>query len=525
MGAPAARAARADAVALIVPAALLLGAALRFRAYLADRSLWLDEAFLAVNILRRGWVGILRSLDFNQGAAPGFLLAEKTAAAVGRSELSLRMPPFLLGLSALVLIVPVARRTCSRQAVPIACLLTALAPSLVYYSTELKQYSGDVAASLLVIWAALAVRPRPTGRRATAAAMGGVLAILMSQAAVLTAAGVGALLVLVELVERRRLRLAVVAPVAAWAVAALVVVVHSVETTSHVLKSYSGSASFADVAAGAGEGRAHALSLLPTSIGADLGLPSSGLGFHTLTLFIGAIAAVGFLALLRTRAVAALVLAMPIAVVFVTSAFGQYPLSGRTTLFLVPSAALLVAEGVPACSSVLPRAFGLLLGAALVAVALVYPVRTDARTLVHPTHREEVRPLLDRLAAQKRPGDRLFVVYSAQYAVAYYADCGCVRLPSWPLHTRLGGSDQWAPALEVRPGVAVQRYRDDDEEAYLRAIRGLPGGRTWVVLSHVGSSVEHAFLYGRLLDAFGQRGTRLATIRAPGALAVLYNLD
>ena len=517
--------ARADAVSVAVGVVLVGGALLRIRAYATNRSLWLDESFLALNLIRRGWSAMVGQLDFNQGAAPGFLLLEKGAATLGRSELTLRALPLLLGLATLVLIVPVASRVCSRTAVPLACALTAFSPSLIYYSSELKQYSGDVTAFLLLVWIGLRVHDGVSRRDAALAALTGALAILISQPAVFVAAGIGAVLLAADLVQRRRLRPATAAIVGVWAVAAGAVLVHALHSSAGVLRSYTGSPSLG----GSGGGShttsiMHSISVLPTSVAADLGLPTTGLEIKLITYVVGAIGIVGLLALLRRRPWPTLLVATPIVVTIGASLFGHYPISGRTVLFVVPAAALFFAEGVILWAKTLPWKLGAVLGLGLVVLALEGGVRADARTAMHPTHREEVRSVLRSVAKVKRPGDRLFVTYPAQYALAYYGACHCAGVTRWRLTAAPGGPSQWSPALRSGANVEIQPYLGGNEDAYLKALRQLPPGRTWVLLSHVADAREKAFVYGRLLAELDKRGPRLASVRAPGALAVLYDL-
>ncbi len=513
-------------VSVAVGVVLVGGALLRIRAYATNRSLWLDESFLALNLIRRGWSTILGQLDFNQGAAPGFLLLEKGAATIGTSELTLRALPLLLGLATLVLIAPVARRVCSRTAIPLACGLTAFSPSLIYYSSELKQYSGDVTAFLLLVWVGLRVRDGVSRREAAVAAATGALAIVISQPAVFVAAGIGAVLLAADLVQWRRLRPGTAAVVGVWAVAAGAVLFHALHSSAGVLRSYTGSPSLGGSGGSGSNGSSimHSISKLPTSVAADLGLPTSGLEIRLITYVVGAIGIVGVLALIRRRPWPTLLVATPIVVTIGASVFGHYPISGRTVLFVVPAAALFVAEGVLLCAKRLPWKLGVVLGLGLVVLALEGGVRADARTAMHPTHREEVRSVLRSVAKLKHPGDRLFVTYPAQYALAYYGACHCAGVTPWRLTDAPGGTSQWAPALRSGSKVEIQPYLGRDENAYLKALRELPAGRTWVLLSHVADAREKAFLYGRVLAELDKRGPRLTSVRAPGALAVLYDL-
>ena len=63
-------------------ALLVLGVTLRVRQYLFDRSLWLDECLLALNIIRRSPSALLQPLDFHQQAPVGFLLLERLSVSL-----------------------------------------------------------------------------------------------------------------------------------------------------------------------------------------------------------------------------------------------------------------------------------------------------------------------------------------------------------------------------------------------------------------------------------------------------------
>src|SRR6266702_8275167 len=56
-----------------------LGTLLRVSQYFANRSLWHDEALLALNLVDRPLSHAARPLDFGQAAPVGFLLAEGIA--------------------------------------------------------------------------------------------------------------------------------------------------------------------------------------------------------------------------------------------------------------------------------------------------------------------------------------------------------------------------------------------------------------------------------------------------------------
>jgi hypothetical protein len=56
---------------------IALGIILRLREYIANRSLWVDEALLALNIIKRPFLELLKPLSDSQHAPIGFLWLER----------------------------------------------------------------------------------------------------------------------------------------------------------------------------------------------------------------------------------------------------------------------------------------------------------------------------------------------------------------------------------------------------------------------------------------------------------------
>ena len=84
------------------PLLLALGAGLRIGLFLGNRSLWIDEARLALNILHKGPRELLGPLEAGQAAPPGFLLLVKASEQIfGGGEPALRLVPLLWGLASL----------------------------------------------------------------------------------------------------------------------------------------------------------------------------------------------------------------------------------------------------------------------------------------------------------------------------------------------------------------------------------------------------------------------------------------
>ncbi|HVX11462.1 MAG TPA: glycosyltransferase 87 family protein [Pirellulales bacterium] len=134
---------------------VVIGLILRIYHYLRNPSLWHDEAALVVNVLEKGFVELLGPLRFSEAAPPLFLWLEKSVVlALGESMFALRLWPLVASCAALVLFVPIARRTLAPAAVPWAVLLFAVSDRLLWHACEAKQYSIEVfvAVSLLATW-------------------------------------------------------------------------------------------------------------------------------------------------------------------------------------------------------------------------------------------------------------------------------------------------------------------------------------------------------------------------------------
>src|SRR5258706_3723570 len=180
---------------------LLVGFVLRIRQYLTGRSLWIDEAMLALNIVNRDFAGLFKPLDYDQGTPLGFLLVEKFFnILLGKSEFVLRLFPLMMGLAALWLFYLLLKRTTSGTGLLLALALFALNPRLVYYSSEVKQYIVDVAVTIgLLLMTERLFDEHPSKKYFIRFTLVGLLALWFSHPALFVLAGIGLTLVLVYL--------------------------------------------------------------------------------------------------------------------------------------------------------------------------------------------------------------------------------------------------------------------------------------------------------------------------------------
>ena len=195
------RASRLEAVA--AAALCVIGAVLRIVAYAQHRSLWYDEAALALNVVNRGFLGLLAPLDNLQTAPPLFLWAERLAVvAFGPNEWSLRAVPLVTGIAVAPLMWRVARRLLPAPIALLGVALVALSPTLVRYSAEAKPYVVDAFVTLVLLDRALAATEPDASRRIWwSLAISGVVALTALTPAVFVLAGVVAYVVVKTVVS------------------------------------------------------------------------------------------------------------------------------------------------------------------------------------------------------------------------------------------------------------------------------------------------------------------------------------
>jgi hypothetical protein len=142
----------ADRLTRITWALIGLGLLIRTIRYLLNFPLWPDETYLAHNYLDRGYVDLLRALDYEQVAPLLYLWVQKSVVSIfGFSEYSLRLYAYLGSIASLFLFRHLAGRLLMGTAQLLAIGTFAVAYPLVRYAAEAKPYGSDMLATLLLL--------------------------------------------------------------------------------------------------------------------------------------------------------------------------------------------------------------------------------------------------------------------------------------------------------------------------------------------------------------------------------------
>ncbi len=165
---------------------LLIGAGLRLYQYLMGRSLWEDEAHIALNFIKFGHLGLMSPLENFQTAPILFLWIVETFCDVfGSGEMSLRAFPLLVSIAALPLMYYMTKDLTKSSLTAItAFIIFTFNITLIYFSSEIKPYTVDVSAYIFILYLLLSSHPYVVRKRTLLLAVVGAVAIVCSNASV-----------------------------------------------------------------------------------------------------------------------------------------------------------------------------------------------------------------------------------------------------------------------------------------------------------------------------------------------------
>lgn len=484
------------------------GIIVRLAQYFSKRSLWHDEAGLALNILNRSYLELLGTLDNNQSAPPLFLWIEKLFIQIfGINELSLRLFPLLAGIISIFLFYTFARRFVYGITVPLAI---ALFPSLkytVYYAGEVKPYDVDLTVALLLFL---------------------ILAPLCKQ----------------YLNVRKNIILGVLGVIAIWLSYPSVFVLTGVElwgwfnTPPRKLKSVFFNRSIVYCFWSIGFTSLYFLVIKKTLDNPGLveswatRYPDSFLDFVWLFDAFGRFfyRPLGFLGWSDGIAIFAfccgcislyyrdksslILLNMPLTIALLAGYCYQYPFRERLVHFLTPFAIAIVAEGIVFLIVGLNQNYQFIkiLGVIVLCTLVIPPMVRSSQQVLNPQlflfH--HVRPVIQYVREKWHPGDRLFVFPSAHAQFTYYNSIDPFHPEDYIFSQYNLPNQKNAAKLSSLVSETFQNEVSQLQEKE----------RVWFLLSARSLIIQNA-----LLMELKQMGRQLDVYQQPDALGCLYNLN
>lgn len=479
---------------------ICFGVILRLAQYLYNRSLWVDEASLSLNIVNRSFSELLlKPLDPFQVAPLGFLTVEKIITfTFGNSEYALRLFPLLAGIISLFLFYKVAKRLIGLRAIPIALGLFAISGPLIYYSSEVKQYSSDVTIALLIysITFYICNLEKLTAWRAVLFGFIGAIVIWFSHPAIFVLAGAGAVLTFYYLREKEWSKIIKLSIAYSIWIASLAIY-YSISLNNLIRKE-----GLLNYWAG------RFAPLLPLKFWQARWYIDTFFNIfgHPIGISLYGIAAlsfiVGSIVMFQEKRKLFFLLISPILFVLLASGFHKYPFGGRLLLFIVPNILLFIAEGTEQIIAKTRHAYPII-GMAFLGLLFFFPLLEASYYLIRPRTNEEIKPVIAYLKKYKQNKDVTYLYYASHNAFKYYS-------------LRYGfNENDYIVGINSRENWG--NYIDD-----LNKLRG--NKRVWLLFSHVcswkGVDEEKFFLYH--LDSIGKKLDSFKSIKAS---VYLYDLS
>ena len=508
---------------------IAFGFMVRLDQYLFNTSLWLDEAFFAVNVVDRTFLELFKPpLEYSSYIIPpGFMVMAKLSITLfGNSDLILRLFPFLCSIVSLILFYKLAKIYISAQAVPLALFLFATSDVLIIYSSMFKQYSSDVMIVIALLLLVAHLRRNPlTFARLFILSIVGILAVWFSHASVFILATIGIYLILPYLLNKQwQTVIKLIAVYSLWLLsfAILFFLIINVETsTNEWMHNF--------------WGRRNAFMPSPFSIEGFQWLYDSFLlaitnpGSLDNVELVGIVVIIGCISMLTNRKGFLFLLTLPVLIALIVSFFEQYAFYGRLLLFLTPALYLIIAEGIVQFqvkqfaypkTSIVTIAIHILLFFSIIDFPLY-------RRTVH----QEIKPVLEYVQENKQANDVIYLYYWAEPAFRYYANfydlsydnCHTISTPPESQYTTEVTYSREKRNLQPVDVNETQCILGISASFHI-SLQDLDklserGGRVWFIFSHIRGYYRDVFL--KHLDA---KGTQLQKKGEKGAFAYLYKL-
>jgi hypothetical protein len=398
---------------------IFIGIFLAVYQFILNRSLWLDEASLALNIINRNFTGLTKPLSYRQIAPIGFLFIERISVLVlGKNEFALRIFPLISFLISIPFFYLLADKLAKNKVIAlISTSIFSITLSLLRYSSEVKQYSSDVLFAIIILYCSLTLKLN-TNRSLFIYAIIGSIAIWFSSIAVIILFVVGIYSLYFEGYQKKNYR--VLFPILFWAISFFIYYVFFIHNHPHAefMIHY---------------WRKAFLPLNPFSEGfylflyrAARGVYTYLLGFHSFWSipFLISLIAVGVMLKNREYTILYFCLA-PITVHLFLSGLTLYPFKGRFALYILPLVILVFSIGLYQLfeftnKKVLKLPHFLLIVPVLV---MFYPIYLN-----FPIQKEEIKNSLSYIEKNIKKDEIIYVYCGSRKAFKFYKETKIINI-------------------------------------------------------------------------------------------------
>ena len=403
---------------------ILLGLIIAAIQFYLNRSIWIDEAVIALNINHRSPLGLLKPLDYNGVAPVLFLEMEHFFAKLFPNiEYGLRIFPFMCYLGALYFFFKLVKEILEDKLLIIFALsLFLFNPTFVYYSSEIKQYIGDVMVTCALLYFFFK-KYNNSQNKYLILAIAGLIAVFLSNVAPIILFTIGIYLLYDNLLDKKNL-IATLSLFFFWGVVMLtyfILFIYNHPTKDKMVDYW-----------------LHTYSFMPVSLSAGTFVLRKFYDIFFFLFYFGKIIGCGLVILFITGIICLIItkrfkiaalIFIPFATHLVLSAFKLYPFETRLYLYLTPILIIICAFGVDFFYKIIAHRFRVN-KAFLLVISFFIPIALLRIIVIHPLpiiQHEDFRTSIDFINKKSKKRDNIYVAVSGELPFTYYKEMGYLK--------------------------------------------------------------------------------------------------
>jgi hypothetical protein len=388
---------------------LPLGVLLSVIQFFYNRSLWLDEAFIANNLINRSFLELLHPLDDNQVAPILYLFLQKLMIVVfNYNELSFKILPLIFYIFSALLFYKIIHHYFSNDLVKILVFsIFSTNYVLIYYSSEIKQYIFDVFVTLWLYNLSIKLLEHKNHKFICFA---GIVSIFLSNVSVIVLFTCWLFLFYNYFINKNNSFKKLILIGFIWTVFFGIyyfAFIHNHPTKAYMLDYW--------LKAGAFMPYSPFDSLVYIFLGQKIDMIFGGLLSNVYWIgFIFSI--IAFIFILIKRKISLLILLFcPIITHLILSAFKLYPFSSQVTTYLTLIIIILIGYGFYILLKLFPKMNHLI-------VALIIPIIFFTRFIINdfPLEKEEIKKAFNIIEQNISKKDKIYVYYASIPAFNFY---------------------------------------------------------------------------------------------------------
>ncbi len=412
---------------IVLKTIFIIGFLLSIIQFINNRSLWLDESVLALNIINKGYLQLLKPLDFMQVAPILFLQIEKLfSELIKNTEYGLRLFPLISYLISLVLFYNITKNIRTNLLIRIFSIsLFAFNATMIYYSSEIKQYMSDVFA-LSIIYYYLTKNYKNERNKFLYLGILGSILIFLSNVAPIILLSVGLFLVFDIYSKKKDQIINLTVLSISWSTVFLtyyMLFLHNHPSRQGMLRFHENAHAFMPTNPGSLEFY-HFLYLKGSMILVDLFQLSRYGG-----IIVGIISLIGITELIKKRKFDIVILTItPPLTHLLVSALKLYPFETRLILYTFPCFIVIFSFGLNYLVNIVTDRFGY--NNINFYLAILFPtfLILYLSRIGYPIKNSEIKNSLKFIEQNKSISDKIVVNYFTAYPLRYYNEISFLKL-------------------------------------------------------------------------------------------------